>query len=71
MMYCKAVFELSQKITSTNLCKSFHDIINYSTCTCPFEFGKRGKEGKKSQKFECLENEKSFLNETKNIFNGF
>ena len=63
MMYCKAVFELSQKITSTNLCKSFHDIINYSTSICPFESGKCGKEGKKSQKFEHLENKNSFLDE--------
>ena len=36
MMQCKAVFP---KITSTNLCKSIHD-INYSTSICPFESGK-------------------------------
>ena len=35
------------KITSTNLCKPIHDIINYSTFTCCFEFGKCGKEEKK------------------------
>ena len=29
------------------------------------------KEGKKSQKFEYLENEKSFLDEIKNIFHSF
>ena len=28
---------------------------------CPFESGKCGKEGKKLQKIEYLENEKSFL----------
>ena len=53
---------------SANLCKPIHDIINYFTSICPFESGKCGKEGKKSQKFEYLENEKSFLNEIKNIF---
>ena len=53
---------------SANLYKPIHDIINYFTSICPFESGKCGKEGKKSQKFEYLENEKSFLNEIKNIF---
>ena len=37
----------------------------------PFEFGKCGKEGKKSQKFEYLENKKNFLDEIKNIFYSF
>ena len=53
------------KITSTNLCKPIHDIINYSTSICPFELGRCGKEGKKLQKFEYLDNEKSFLDEKK------
>ena len=48
--------------------KSNHDIINYSTCICPFDSGKCGKEGKKSQKFESLENEKSFFDEIKTFF---
>ena len=48
-----------------------HDIINYSTSICPFKSEKCGKEGKKSQKFEYLENEKSFLDEIKNIFHSF
>ena len=65
------VFELFQKITSENLCKPVHDIINYSTSICPFESGKCGKEGKKLQKFEYLENEKSFADEMKNIFHSF
>ena len=43
-----------------------HDIINYSTC--PLESGKSGKEEQKIQKLEYLENEKSFLDETKSIF---
>ena len=42
-----------------------------STSICPFEAGKCGKEGKKIQKFEYLENEKSFLDEIKNIFPSF
>ena len=45
-----------------------HDIINYSTSICPFESGKSGKEEEKIQKFEYLENEKSFLDEIKNIY---
>ena len=45
-----------------------HDINNYSTSICPFEYGKNGKEEEKIQKFEYLENEKSFLDEIKNIF---
>ena len=37
---------------------------------CPFKSGKCGKE-EKLQKFEYLENEKSFLDEIKNIFHCF
>ena len=46
----------------------FYDIINCSTSICPFESGNCGKEVKKLQKFEYLENKKSFLDEIKNIF---
>ena len=35
---------------------------------CPFESGNCGKQGKKLQKLEYLENKKSFLDELKNIF---
>ena len=52
-------------------CKSNHDIINYFTSICPFESLKCGKDGKKSQKFEHLENEKNFSDEIKNIFHSF
>ena len=45
-----------------------HDIINYSTSFCPFESGKCGMEEEKIGKSEYLENEKSFLDEIKNIF---
>ena len=54
-----------------NLCKSTHDIIDCFTSICLFESGKCEKEGKKSQKFDYLENEKSFLDEIKNIFYSF
>ena len=43
-------FWVITKITSANLCKPVHDIINYSTSMCPFESGKCGKEGKKYKK---------------------
>ena len=59
------------KITCANLCKPIYDIINYSTSICSFESGKCGKEEEKLQKFEYLENEKSFLDEIKNIFHSF
>ena len=39
--------------------------------TSPFESEKCGMEGKKSQKLEYLENEKSFLDEMENIFHSF
>ena len=48
-----------------------HDIIDYSTYICPLESGKSGKKEEKIQKFEYLENEKSFLDEIKNIFHSF
>ena len=55
-------------MTSANLCEPLRDIINYSTSIWPIESGKCGKERKKSQKIEYLENKKSFLDEIKNIF---
>ena len=48
-----------------------HDIINYSTSICPFESKKSEKEEEKIQKFEYLENGKSFLDEVKNIVHSF
>ena len=53
-------FSVIPKITSANLCKPIHDIMNYSTSICPFESGKCGIEGKKLQRLGYLENEKSF-----------
>ena len=47
------------------------DIINYSTSIYPFVSGKCGKEVKKLQKIEYLENEKSFLRWNKKHFSVF
>ena len=43
-------------------------IINYSISICPFQSGMFGKEGKKLQKSEYLENEKSFEMKQKTFF---
>ena len=64
-------FWVISKITSVNLCKQIHGIINYSTSICPFGSGNCGKEGKRLQQCEYLENENRFLNEIKNIFYSF
>ena len=58
------------KITPANLCKPVHD-INYSTSIYSFKSRKWGKEVRKLQKFEYLENEKSFLDKMKNILHSF
>ena len=42
---------LIPKITSANLCKPIHDIVDYSTCICPLQSGKGRKKGGKLQKF--------------------
>ena len=60
-------FWVIPKITYANLCKPIPDIINYSTSICPFWSRECRKEGEKLQKFEYLKNEKSFLDEIKNI----
>ena len=64
----KSGFWVISKITSANLCKPIHDIINYSTLICPFEFGKVWQRRGKNTKFEYIKNKKSFLDEIKNIF---
>ena len=66
MMQWKAVFELCQKL-HLQIYASHFMTSNYFTSICPFQSGKCGKEGKKTQKFEYLESEKSFLDEIKNI----
>ena len=50
---------------------SGYDIIDHSTSIYSFESGKCGKERKKLRKFDYPENEKSFLDEIKNIFHSF
>ena len=45
--------------------------LNYPTSICPFESRNSGKKEEKIQKLEYLENEKSFLDEIKNIFHSF
>ena len=47
------------------------DIINHSTSICPSVPGNCGKKGKKLQKFEYPENDKSFLDEIKSTFHSF
>ena len=59
------------KTASANWCKPIHDIINYSIFICPFESGMCGKEGRKLQNVEFLENEKRLLNEIKSTFHSF
>ena len=46
-------------------------MTKYFTLICPFESRSCGKEGKKIQKFEYLENEKGFLDEIKSTFRSF
>ena len=58
-------FELFQKSTPQIYASHF---MTHSTSICPFESGMYGKEGKKLQKCEYLENEKSFLDKIKNKF---
>ena len=55
------MFWVIAKFAFANLCKSIHDIINYSTSICPLESRKCGKEGKNLQKIEYLENKKFFI----------
>ena len=60
------VLELFQNLHQQIYASQFMTI--YSTSICSFECGNCGKEEKKIQKFEYLENEKGFLEQTKNIF---
>ena len=51
-----------------DLCKPFHDIINYSTSVCPFESGKFGKEGKKITKIWISREQKKLFRWNKKHF---
>ena len=59
------------KITPVNLWKPIHDIINYSTSICSFEFGKCGKEDKKITKMWISWEQKDFLRLNKKHFSQF
>ena len=69
--WCDINWFLIPKITSFDLYKPIHDVMNYSIFVCPFETEKCGKEGKKLQKFEYPKNKNSSLDEVKNIFHHF
>ena len=64
-------FWVIPKITSANLYKSIHDIINYSTSMCPFESGKCGKEGKKITKIWISRERKELFRWYKKHFSVF
>ena len=53
-------FWVIPKITSANICKSIHDIIDYFTSIYPFKFESCGKEAKKLQTF-CISLEQKEL----------
>ena len=65
-----AVFELFQKLHLLIYASQLMTYKLFHSC-CPFEFEKCGKERKKLQKFEYLENEESFLDEIKTFFMVF
>ena len=64
-------FWVIPNFSPSHLCKLIHDIINYSTCICPFKSGKCWKEEEKLQKIEYLRNKKSFLGKVKTFFTVF
>ena len=70
MMQCKAVFELFPKLHLQIYASHF---MTSQIIPLPFALLnlESGKEGKKSRKFEYLENKKSFLDEVKNFFHSF
>ena len=68
----KSLKNVIPKISSANVCKSIHDIINYSTTICPFESGTCGKgQNYKNLNISKTKIEKRFFNEIKSIFHSF
>ena len=63
----QSLFRLQNKLRKISLLVVYY----MTTSICPSASGKCGKEGKKLQRFEYLENEKCFLDEIKNIFHSF
>ena len=61
LLYClikfddviESSFRVIPKITSANLCKLIHGIINHYTFICSIGSGKHQKEGKILQNFKC------------------
>ena len=60
-------FWVIPKITSPNLCKPIHGIINYSTSICPFESGRESK-GKKYKNLNILRTKRTFSMKQKAFF---
>ena len=57
----RKVWKGKEKITSANLCKPIHDIINYSFYfICPFESRKCGKEGENLKKLNISRTKRAF-----------
>ena len=54
-------------MTSTNLCKPIHDIINYSTFICSFVSGKCEK-GKNYKNLNTLRTKRDFQMKQKALF---
>ena len=71
MMYYEVVFELLKNILSSTLCNPIHDInIPLSFVLLNLESVERKQKNKRNLNI-YLENEKSFLDETKSIFYSF
>ena len=64
------VFELFQKLHLLIYARLIHDILNYSISFVLLNL-ESAEMKEKITKFEYLENEKSFLDETKSIFHSF
>ena len=53
-------FSVTAKIASSDLCKTIHNIINYSISICPFETGKCGKDGKNYKDLKISRTKRAF-----------
>ena len=56
----KSSFSVIPKITSGNLCKPIHEIINYSTFICSSECEKCRKEGKNYKNLNNSKTKRAF-----------
>ena len=64
-------FWVTPKIIPVNVCKSVHDIINYSTSICYFESGKVERRGKNTKKWISQDRKKLFRWNKKHFFTVF